>query len=790
MSHASVLPPLPPRPVPSTDPAGRDGRRTWLVLALVALAVVLLGVAAVRALAGFASGASSPEQAVEDFLEGMAAEDGVASIAALSPGEARGADALQEAVEQRLASLDVDAAALAGEGLVASIEDLDLSSEQLADGVARVTVEGGTFVVEREDGAPIDVAETFGPLGALVGLGAFASIEVESDASGSGSVVVSEGPSRSFDGIDDGYGWYASTPEEDVADSLADEPVELDRLEVPLAALWSYVAMPFSWSGDDLEDGADEGADVDTTFLVVRHDDRWHVSIVGTVADVVARVTEAPAPDFAALATALDAAESGDRAVGATPDDAIRLLVESFGDGQVADVLDALPVDLVGGLYPFASALQDLVDSDGLALDLAVTDLATTQISDANGLVRLRVDRLAAEGTAVEGAHSDDVDLVLDGSCLTVEGEEECLPADFVDATTIDGLVLTLVEVEGGYQVDPLATLYDNLATVAAELPEAWLTQLLGDPTDGERIPVGTGTTAVTFDEAGAALLEVPAEAGDVLSVAVEPGVEVDGLDVYQSADPSFPDYASVVERGLWDEAAEGEPVVTAVTVDESGDQLVHVQLAEQRSAEVAVTVNVGAVPTVALGDPVELQYGAYGVASFTADAVEAAAEDGEVVATGPGTASYCWTDEGPCAGLVVAAGPGVTLDVESYEGGYSDGLEREPDAYDLPRADATLAGAEDGLLVTSLEDGELEVTLDVATEGWVLLDVVNHIEDGDLVVTVLDADGEEVDYADAGLEHDDEWLDLELDPGTYTIVVELYDDAGDPTGDVDLLLS
>jgi hypothetical protein len=785
MSHASVLPPLPPRPERTTAAAGADGRRTWLVLALVALAVVLLGVAAVRVLAGFASGASTPEQAVEDFLEGAAAEDGVASLAALSPGEARGADALQEAVEQRLASLELDSAALAGEGLVASIEGLDLSSEQLADGVARVTVEGGTFVVEREDGEPIDLGETLGPLGALVGLGAFASIDVESDASGSGSVIVSEGPSRSFDGIDDGAGWYAYSPEDEA--EAQEEPAVLDRLEVPLAALWSYAAVPFTWSGDD---DLGEGPDVATTFLVVRHDDRWHVSIVGTVADVVARATDAPAPDFGALADALDAAESGDRAVGATPDDAIRLLVESFGDGQVTDVLDALPVDLVGGLYPFASALQDLADEDGLALDLAVTDLATTQISDANGLVRVRVDRLAAAGTAVEGSHSDDVDLVLDGSCLTVEGDEECLPADFVDATTIDGLVLTLVEVEGGYQVDPLATLYDNLATVAAELPEAWLTQLMGPATYGERTPVGTGTTTVTVDEAGAALLEVPAAAGDVLSVAVEPGVELDGLDVYQSAAPDYPDYETAVHHGLWDEAGEGEPAVVATTVTESGDQLVHLQLSDKRSAEVAVTVGVGAVPTVGVGDPVELQYGTYGVASFDG---AAAGEDGEVVADGPGTTGYCWAEDEPCTSLVVAAGPGVTLGVESYEDDYEDDYgdyEREADAYDLPRAGATLEGATDGRLATSLVDGEREVTLDVATEGWVLLDVVNHIEDGDLVVTVLDADGEEVDYADAGLEHDDEWLDLELDPGTYTIVVELYDDLGDASGDVELLLN
>lgn len=773
MSHASVLPPLPRRP-DAAEPTGGGARRAWLVLALVGLAVVLLGVAAVRVLAGFASGASTPEQAVEDFLEGTAANDGVASVAALSPGEARGADALQEAVEQRLATLDVDTAALAGDGLVASIEDLELTSEELADGVARVTVAGGTFVIEREDGAPIDVAATFGPLAVLAGMGMFATLGSDEE---SGSVVVSQDAESGAIELDEeaDHGWYASTPEEDEAD---DEPVLLDRVEVPLADLWSYVANPFSWSGDD--DGSSAAPDVATTFLVVRHDDRWHVSLVGTVADVVARAGDAPAPDFAALAAALDAAESGDRAVGATPDDAIRLLVESFGDGQVTDVLDALPVDLVGGLYPFADALQDLVDADGLALDVAVTDLATTQVSDANGLVRVRVDRLAAAGTATEGDHSDDVDLVLDGSCVTVDGEEECLPAELVDATTIDGLVLTLVEVEGGYQVDPLATLYDNLATVAAELPEAWLVQLMGPATYGERTPVGTGTTTVTFDEAGAALLEVPAEAGDVLSVAVE--ADVDTLDFYAPSEPDLPVYEGTASYGVWEDRPEGAPTVATAFVGEAGDQLVHLQLAEARAAELPVTVVVGEVPTVAGGEEIALQHGTWGVAmSETGDAEGWSAAD----VTGPGAMSTC-VEGNPCVDLVLAAGPGVRVVENAFE---DFGAPREQEAYDLPRAGATLAGAEDGYLETTLVDGVVRVELEVTGAGWVLLDAITYDEEGDIALTVLDADGEIVDRADAGYTYDDEWLDVQLQPGTYTVEVEVYD-GGDPTGDVDLVLN
>ncbi|HEY1133813.1 MAG TPA: hypothetical protein VGE77_04495 [Nocardioides sp.] len=779
MTHAASLPPLPPRqpqplgpegPTGPTDgPTGGSGRRGWFVAAFCALAVVLLGVVAVRVVAGFASGANSPEEAVEAFLEGAASDDGVASLAALSPGEVRGADVFYEAVEQRLAALELDTAALGGEGLVASIEGLDLSTEQLADGVARVTVEDGTFVIEREDGEPIDVAETFGPLAMFAGLGMFGAMTMEE----SSDVYTWSAEEEGGDVVVDDSG--------DVDTTYDDEPELQDRIEVPLAELWGYAATPFTWEYD--EEGSSDLPDVDTSFLVVQHDDRWHVSILGTVADVVAQVSDAGDPDFEALAAALDAAENGDRAVGATPDDAIRLLVESFGDGSVTDVLDTLPVDLVGGLYPFASTLQDLADDEELALDLEVTELETTQVSDANGLVRVRVERLAAEGTASDAYGSEDVDLLLDGSCLTVDGDEECLPDEFVDATTLDSLVLTLVEVEGGYQVDPLATLYDNLATVAAELPAAYLAQFMGPATFGERTPVSTGTTTVTFDEAGSALLEIPAAAGDVLSVAVD--ADIDTIDFYAPSELMIPDYENTAVYGVWDDRADGALSVGATTVVEDGSQLVHLQLSDGGSTSLPVTVNVGAVPTVAVGATVELQYGTYGVATF------AASEDGEILPSGPGEISYCWGTPS-CTDLVVAAGPGVVLELEEYGGEYEEDYSdyRDDSAYDLPRAEAVLEGADDeAYLETSLVDGELSVQLDVATQGWVLLDVVNYIEDGDIVVEVDDADGAEVGYADDWLEYEDEWLDLELDPGTYTIVVSLYD-GGDPAGDIDLFLN
>ena len=72
------------------------------------------------------------------------------------------------------------------------------------------------------------------------------------------------------------------------------------------------------------------------------------------------------------------------------------------------------------------------------------------------------------------------------------------------------------------------------------------------------------------------------------------------------------------------------------------------------------------------------------------------------------------------------------------------------------PRAEATLAGAEDGLLETALVDGVVRVELEVTGAGWVLLDAITYDEEGDIALTVLDADGDIVDRADAGYTYDD----------------------------------
>ncbi|MDT9593224.1 hypothetical protein RDV89_09100 [Nocardioides zeae] len=777
MSHVAAPPPLPALPPRPGAPLGEEptaSRRGWITVVLSALAVLLVGGVLV-AVAGFGAGSSSPEEAVEDFLNGIAAEDGAATLAATSPGEVRGAVAFEEAMETRLAAFGAEVTDVGSIGLEYEIEGLELSSEAVGTDVSRVTVTAGTLRISTEDGSPISevLTETF--FGAIAYSGAY---------SGGGDAVV-------YDSEDE-YGWYAYSDEDLPADVQSTEVEDVDpdwvtgwddsgnvldeestSFDIDLADVLGSAVGLFSYDVDD-EGNPIASPGVDTTFVVVRQDGDWYVSLLGTVADLATTLSEGPEPDFAALDAAVRAASSGDRTVGESPEEAVRLLVDGAGSGDVTALLDALPIDLVGGLYPFAEVLQELYDDGGV--NLAVTELETTDEGGSGDVRHVRVDRLVLEGTV----GGEDGSFELDGSCITSQGVEECLPAELVEATGIDGLVLTVVAVEGGYQVDPVATVYDNLTTALAAVPDAYLVDFLGVAEHGERETVGVGEHTVTPDAAGNVLLEVEAGEGQVVSVAVPAGVEVDDISFYAPGE-RFPDWSAAV-YGTWEPERGEHPAVGAARVTAAGAQLV--QLVVPAGEPVQVVVNVddaSALPLVADGEEVALQHGTYGLAAY-ADAREEGWSAGGV--DGAGALTSC--EDAGCLDVVVVAAPGVTVDFEAYADfeddlpdDFSEFQYRDDSAYELDRAEAQIAGAGDeGWLDVELSTGSATAELTVTSAGWVLLDAINYDEEADIVLTLRDADGAVIVTGDANAEYGDEWADAELEPGTYTIEVTLYGDA------------
>ncbi|GIU88392.1 MAG: hypothetical protein KatS3mg009_2907 [Acidimicrobiia bacterium] len=145
-------------PVPSVamEPGpGRRGRHPWRSVVAAAGLAALLGVGTL----GIASllsggGAASPEAAVRRLADAVAAEDPLAAVGALAPAEVQGlrdavGDAARRAEEVRL----VEDASAPFAGVDVTVTDLDLSSEELAPGFAKVTLHAGRLDAQarRED---------------------------------------------------------------------------------------------------------------------------------------------------------------------------------------------------------------------------------------------------------------------------------------------------------------------------------------------------------------------------------------------------------------------------------------------------------------------------------------------------------------------------------------------------------------------------------------------------------------------------------------------------------------
>lgn len=707
--------------------AGRSGihRWAWLSGILGVAAVVLLGVVVVRVI-GAASGAGSPEEAVEDFIEGIAAEDPVATVEAVHPAELRGADAFFEALEQRLDQIGAETDDLGGEGLVYTVRDLELATDPVADRVAVVEVTGGEIVVRREDGEPLDPS-----------IVAFLRADGYADDLGE-----SEG----------------STELEEI------EPT--DEVVIDVSDLWRTVASPFLGYGHGYGDDSD-GTDADdlaTRFVALEGDDGWHVSLFGTVADAWAQF-EGEDPDYGAVDAVLDSG-ADDRTVGESPEAAITAVIESYNGGALTEVLDALPAGMVASLYAFAPQWQDLLDDESVATDVRVGAIATSAVDEDDDWVRVRVDQLSVEGTVSDSQGEEDASFSLDGECATFDGVEDCLDEEFVASTGIDGLILTLAKVDGGYQLDPVATLFDNLTTFITTVDDAELAEFFGDTTYGERTAVNVGATSVELDH-GRALLEIDAEAGEILSVQADADVDLE----FFAPDSQESDWDSTAVFG--DGAA--TPTVGAYAVQTSGTQLVRVDAREADLATVAVTMNLGDVPTVGLDAEVELQYDTYGVALLDPQTSDEAGWYALVV-EGPGAQSSCWGDDG-CVDLIVAAGGGVSLTEDRFaDFPEEDYRYRSDESYALsPRAEADFAGGDagDGWLDLDVVDGAASGELVVTGAGWVLLDATNLVVEADIALEVSDESGAVVCASDVNGEYGDEWCDVELEPGTYQVTVQ-----------------
>lgn len=114
------------------------------------VAVAAAGAFAVTQLGG-GDGAGSPEAAVETMFSAIGDEDLLGVLEALTPGERRALRPTVETLADELQRLGIlgDGVALDDiSGVDITIEDLALESDELADGIAAVTVTGGVIGLE------------------------------------------------------------------------------------------------------------------------------------------------------------------------------------------------------------------------------------------------------------------------------------------------------------------------------------------------------------------------------------------------------------------------------------------------------------------------------------------------------------------------------------------------------------------------------------------------------------------------------------------------------------------
>ncbi len=218
-----------------------------------------------------------------------------------------------------------------------------------------------------------------------------------------------------------------------------------------------------------IEDLIEDG-DLPASLMAVELDGRWYVTIVGTIADAVYQEVEEEEadidePDWDAVG------EDVEPIAGEDPEEVVDNLVDAVNAGDVDELLANLPEDLGRPLRPYVPLVEDALDgrySEGaLGVDVSVDELEVESEDIGDGLLRVTVESAAVSASAYEEGYDADTGWVtVDGRCLGAYdeygGDEVCLgEVPGLDDTGLDELFVVMREVDGGYQLDPIATMVE-----------------------------------------------------------------------------------------------------------------------------------------------------------------------------------------------------------------------------------------------------------------------------------------------------------------------------------------
>jgi hypothetical protein len=204
---------------------GRSGR-VWLALAVVA--VIITAAFGFSALSGSGDGAGSPEEAVKSLFSAMADEDAIGVLESFAPAERSVLRPTVEGLNDQFARLGIINKVDLGHvpGFDITVDGLRVSSTEVASGISRVQLDGGTIgIATQPDRVPVgDVLKAL-----IEANGGEATVQENSD-----SATLGESPDEFLVAVKEGGGWfvsYAFTIAEQARNAAgADMPSEADAV--------------------------------------------------------------------------------------------------------------------------------------------------------------------------------------------------------------------------------------------------------------------------------------------------------------------------------------------------------------------------------------------------------------------------------------------------------------------------------------------------------------------------------------------------------------------------------
>lgn len=465
------------------------------LIAVGVLAAASVGFFVLRAVRGESGGANDPEAAVVELGQAIEAEDPVGALAVMNPEEVEALGDVYRSAAARAERLGFAPGSKTLGGVTIELSGVTYRTRDIGPRVARVTIVGGS--------ADASVTRS--------GLGSLTDAVIEQDARGDGE----EADPRSS--------------------------VEIDT--------------------DDLTFTGDDGDDIDPFVIAVERGGGWYVSPLYTAAQYLVDSQGLDMPD-------LEDPEAGDGAD--SPEDAVRDVLVAAGEADGRATGGLVSGEAGVAVSSYRRALEDFVDQEAGSDSSATVDRIETDVNERDdGGMSVVVTELEGELRWTDPDTDDErsASVQWDGECLDIIEDDEadedpgdpdagrdfCL-TDSWNRFGVDELAVAVSESDGGWRVDPVATLADYAADIVPELTETAVLRILDYPEVAEPTDElsADAPTTVELNDAGFAVLTLEATEGEPFTITAEMeggDGDSDDLDAYLVApDGSYESASSLVE--------------------------------------------------------------------------------------------------------------------------------------------------------------------------------------------------------------------------------------------------